>query len=607
MDAYWSFAKRMLRYRAMLVPAVLCALFGAAGLGAGLVAVLPIVENILGGEKGLPDIARDLNGRLPDFLDIPPGVIDALPTGAFAAIVWIVAGLSVIAVLGGIANFLHAWLSLSIVYRTITGIRREAFHRVVRLPLKVVVRDGTSDAISRIVNDTTALAGGLNALLSKAVAQIVKGIAAFAAALFLNWKIALAAMVVAPLLATIIRRIAKVIRRASRRALEKQADLYAAAAESLEGLRVVKVHTTERYESGRFHRINKEVMRQMLRARTARALSSPINEVLALLVVGGLMIVVARPIIDQRLEPAEFLMTLGSLAITAACLKPLTGIINEIQTSAAAADRVAELLGAEPEPGHGSRLPKLARHHESVEFGGVFFTYPNATSPAIDGVDLRIGHGETVAIVGPNGSGKTTLLALVPRLFDPDEGRVLIDGEDVRAFGVRSLRRQIGVVTQETVIFHASIRSNIAYGAERVTDERIEDAAKRARAHEFITDLPQGYDTVVGERGATLSGGQRQRLAIARAILRDPAILILDEATSMIDADSEAKIAEAITEFTRGRTCLIVAHRLSTVLGADRIVVMDRGRVVGEGSHEELLGSCETYRQIATRQLVPAT
>ncbi|MBK7403525.1 MAG: ATP-binding cassette domain-containing protein [Phycisphaerales bacterium] len=213
-------------------------------------------------------------------------------------------------------------------------------------------------------------------------------------------------------------------------------------------------------------------------------------------------------------------------------------------------------------------------------------------------------------MVGPNGCGKTTLLALVPRLFDPDAGgndspagRVMIDGCDIRDYSVRSLRRQIGVVTQETVIFHGTIGSNVSYGAEGSTPEGIRDAARKARAHEFIERLPAGYDTVVGEQGLTLSGGQRQRIAIARAILRDPAILILDEATSMIDGESEAKIGEAIAEFSQGRTCLIVAHRLSTVLGADRIIVMNEGRVVDQGKHDELLLKCDVYRHLFERRI----
>jgi ABC-type multidrug transport system fused ATPase/permease subunit len=288
------------------------------------------------------------------------------------------------------------------------------------------------------------------------------------------------------------------------------------------------------------------------------------------------------------------------------------------------------------EPGHDAKLPKLARHGTDVRFEGVRFKYPGAERWAIGeqgGVTFAVEFGKTVAFVGPNGCGKTTLLSLIPRLFDPDEGTVRVDGRDIREVSVRSLREQIGVVTQDTVLFTGTIAENIAYGASGVTDEKIRDAARRARAEEFILAKPGGYEFTIGEGGSGLSGGQKQRLAIARAILRDPAILILDEATSMIDAESEAKIAEAIAEFVskgeggggkaevaktngthagvrapsgggNGRTCLIVAHRLSTVIAADAIVVMDGGAIADVGTHAELLGRCGIYQSLVANQLV---
>ncbi|HHN77416.1 MAG TPA: ATP-binding cassette domain-containing protein, partial [Phycisphaerales bacterium] len=286
--------------------------------------------------------------------------------------------------------------------------------------------------------------------------------------------------------------------------------------------------------------------------------------------------------------------------------------INDIHQSAAAAERIVQMLHEPIEPGHDRRLPKLPRHTRSITLEHVTVTYPGAERPAIRDISIEIPHGQTLAIVGPNGSGKTTLLGLVPRLFDPDgvkthldepQGVVRIDGVDIRTVSVRSLRRQIGVVTQETVLFAGTIAQNIAYGAEGVSHEKIVDAAKKARAHEFI-EAKGGYDTVVGERGLTLSGGQRQRIAIARAILRDPSILILDEATSMIDAESEGQISEALAEFAAGRTTLVVAHRLSTVINADRIAVLDKGELVDVGVHGELLERCAVYRQIAERQLI---
>ncbi|MCH7960739.1 MAG: ABC transporter ATP-binding protein [Planctomycetes bacterium] len=627
--SFWSFAARMMRYRWLLLTAVLCALVSAGGLGAGFLGVKPVLEIVVGepllddagerllkadgtlAERDLAYFAHQFNSVAPAALVVPEEWLARLPTGEFTAVMWIMVGLAGLTLMGGAANFGHQYFALTVVHRTITNIRRESFHNVIRQPLKNVLADGTSDTVSRIVNDSNALMTGFTALVSKSLAQTSKGMAAFIAALIIDWRLPVAVVPMSIILYIIIRRLGKRIRRASRSALQSQSRLLGATNEALQGLRVVKVHTTERYEAGRFHRLNKQVMRQLLQARTARALSSPLVEVLSVLALGAVTIVATKLILTGFLEPANFAVSIAALFAAGASLKPLAGLYNDIQAAEPAARRLAELLERDPEPGHAAGMPKLPRHEKSIRFEQVTFTYPRAAIPAIKNIDLVIRHGETVAIVGPNGSGKTTLLALVPRLFDPDQptdgeahGRVLLDGRDIRDYSVRSLRRQIGVVTQETILFSGTIRSNIAYGAEGVTEEKIVRAATRARAHEFIEKMSGGYDTIVGEQGLTLSGGQRQRLAIARAVLRDPAILILDEATSMIDADSEAKIAEAIADFSDGRTCLIVAHRLSTVVNADRIIVMDQGEIVDEGTHEQLLDRCETYRLIARTQLV---
>lgn len=611
----------MLRYRWLVLAAMLFAALSAGGLGAGLLGIRPVLDTVLGETpKGLQDLAKDLNQHIPAYLPhIPEAVIQDLPARPFDAVLWIVIGLGVLTIFGAACNFLHAYLSLTVISRTIANIRREAFHGVIHLPLKTVVRAGPSDLISRIVFDTATLGSGFNALLSRALAQFTKGIAALAAAFWSDWKLASIAILVAPIVATIIRKLGKRIRRASRTALQYQAGLYQSASEVLQGLRVVKVHGSERAEAGRFHRINKDVVGQEFRLRTARALASPLVETVAIFVLGGLCLIAVHAILHGNLDRTKFFVVLGSLGLAAAQLKPLTGFLNDIQQASAAAARLNQLATLSPEPGHGGKLPKMPRHSQSLAFDAVGLTYPGADQPALRSVSLSLQHGQTVAFVGPNGCGKTTLLSLIPRLFEPDTGRVLVDGRDIRDFGIRSLRRQIGVVTQETVLFRGSIRHNIAYGAEGVTEERIRDAARRARAEEFILDKPGGYDFEVGEQGTGLSGGQRQRIAIARAILRDPAILILDEATSMIDAESEAKIAEAIAEFVaaplaegssnghaeahrvlqrRARTCLIVAHRLSTVVSADLIVVMDQGRILDQGTHEALLARCDLYRSL---------
>lgn len=603
-DPFWGFARELLRYRGLTTAALVFVVLSGVTLSAGLLGAVPVMEAILGSKQHLGDLAARFNDTLAKHapwagaLRIPDTVIAALPTDPFTSLAWIMGGLAVLTVFGAACNYLHAYYSLTVVNRAVTDIRRRAFHTVIRSPLLAILKTGTSDPISRIVNDTGQLANGLAVLTSKAVLQVVKGAGAMVIAFAMDWRVTTAALTVAPLLYTIIRKLGKRIKRAANAALQSQAGLFGAANESLQALRVVKVHTTERLEGGRFHRMNKEMLRELNRVRTARALASPLTEALSIFLLCGLVLVAGRAIIAGHLDPGKFILALSSLAVAGASLKPLTGIVNDLQATHPAAVRLQELLNRPPEPGHGMKLARLARHAESVAFDGVSLTYPGATREALRGVTLRVPHGKRYAFVGPNGCGKTSLLGLVPRLYDPTQGRMLIDGRDVREVSVRSLREQIGVVTQETVLFRGSVRYNISYGSS-ATQEQIVEAAKRARAHEFITRLPQGYDTVLSEGGAGLSGGQRQRLAIARAILRNPAILILDEATSMVDAESEAQITEALTDFAVGRTALIVAHRLSTVLSCDAIVVMRDGQIEDVGTHKELLQRCETYQNLA--------
>lgn len=622
-DPFWAFARAMWRYRSLVIATFVMTIVSGTSLAIGLVGTQGVLDAIFKQKHNLQDFAHKFNDKLQqatDFapftkrvfgpllstLSIPEGTVQKLPTDTFESLLWIMGVLFVLTLVGATATFLHQYIALTVVNRTITAVRQRAYRATLRAPLRTIIARGPSDAISRIVNDTTQLANGLNILLSKTILALAKGVGSFIAAFFVNWRVSVVALLVMPLLYTVIRKLGKRIKRASERAMVSQSALMGVTSEALQGLRVVKAHDAEPYETGRFHRINKDMIRELNRVRTARAIASPLTDTLALAMLSIMTLVVAKNVLAGGIDASSFVLALVCLAVAGASLKPLTGLANDIQQSSPAATRLRELISLEPEPGRKPGLPKLPRHNNSIEFRDIKVVYPGRDIPALLNVNIKIKHGERIAFVGPNGSGKTTALSLVNRMFDPDAGQLLIDGTDITTVSVRSLREQIGVVTQETVLFKGTIRSNVLYGAPtlRATDEAMIDACKRARAHDFIASLPQGYDTPVAEQGLSLSGGQRQRIAIARAILRDPSILILDEATSMVDAESEAKIAEAVQDFSKGRTSLIVAHRLSTVIHCDRIVVFSAGQVADIGKHDELLQRCEVYRLLAKHQLL---
>lgn len=603
MDTFWPFARQMLRYRVTILVAMVGAVVSALCFGVGIMSVPLILNAMLGAEgKTLPVLLGELNLKVNGV--IPQAWIDLLPTEAFPGVVLVLLAILALTSVGATAKFIHTYLAMSVAMRTVSNVRKAAFYRIVHMPMRTVVSEGTLDQISRVVRDTNQLRNGFVALMGKGIGETLKGVSALIAALILSWMLTLIALIATPVLVLTIRLFSQRIKGASKRALRQSSVLLSCITQTMFGLRVVKVHTAERFEVGRFNRVNRNLLDQELSMRQVKALASPVVDLITVTGIIFIAIVASWYILTFDVDATVAIGTLFALGAAGASLRPLTQIATDVHESAAAADRLTELLQIDVEESRDGDRQRLDEHRETISFVGVTLTYPNADQPALNGVDLTIDAGQTVAFVGPNGSGKTTLLSLVPRLFDPDGGAVMIDGVDIATVTLRSLRRQIGVVTQETVIFDDTIANNIAYGSSETEFASIEAAAKQAFAHEFIMQKPDGYDTLAGEQGAQLSGGQRQRIAIARAILRNPRILILDEATSMIDAESEALINDALSTFCHDRTSLVIAHRLSTVVNADRIVVLDRGQVVDVGTHRELLDRCGLYQQLCRTQLV---
>lgn len=609
MDAFWRFTRQMIRtHRIGIVVAMIFAFISAGGMGAGLVSLGPMFRIILNEGQSLADLARQFNEDAQRWFTIPQNVIDQLPTQPYRSVLMIIVGLAILTVFGAVANFLHQYLSQTITTKAIATVREQSFATVLHMPLSRVVQRGPSEFVARIIRDSAELQRGLIALLSKSVTQITKGLAAFIAALIFDWKLTIIAIVVLPILMIILRKLGKRIRRGTRGSLQAQEQLLRVATETFQGLRMVKANTAEEKSQKRFDEINRDVVHHELRIRAARALSSPMVETLAVFAIGILALIAVKNIIDHALPLDRFILTLGCLGVSGGSFRPLAGLVTEIQAAAAPAGRLEDILSEPAEATQDDSLPELPPHQQAVEFRNVTFTYPNGdtNTPAVRDITFTVLHGERIAIVGPNGSGKTTLLSFLPRLLLPNAGQVLVDGTDIMQVNLTSLRQQIGVVTQDTVLIRGSIAENIAFGMAETTRSQVEEAARQAHAYEFIETLPGGFDADLAEQGASLSGGQRQRLAIARAILRDPTILILDEATSQIDAESETHINAAIKEFCVGRTAFLIAHRLATVLSADRILVMDQGRIVDDGSHEELLKRCDLYQRLVEGQLVTA-
>ena len=480
-------------------------------------------------------------------------------------------------------------------------LRNAVYDHLMRLDLAFFGKVRMGQIVSRLTTEVEQVRTLVTAELSKLVSSLFEFAVALTAMLLISWKLTVAAFVVIPGAMVIWGPLVKVLRRRDRRVLHLGGEVNAHIQETLAGIRLVKSSSAEGRERERFHGLTHGYFRQFLRAELARAAAAPMTEMLAAAGTGVLLWYGARLVVGGELAGAEFVGFLGLSLKLYAPVKNVAKFPATAQPGLVAVERVFEFLDAPVEIDDRPGARHLPTFEEEIAFDGVSFAYREG-EPVLEDVTFRVPKGSVVAIVGPSGAGKSTVVDLVGRFFEVTGGRVTIDGVDVRDVRLTDLRALMGIVSQDTVLFHDTVRANIAYGAPGADDPRIEEAARAAHAHAFISEMPDGYDTVVGERGVELSGGQRQRIAIARALLKDPPILVFDEATSALDTESERLIQGAIERLLEGRTVFVIAHRLSTVQRADEILVMDRGRIVERGTHASLMENEGAYRRLYEMQ-----
>lgn len=501
--------------------------------------------------------------------------------------------------------YAQVYLTFSLAYRTVADLRRDLFARIQRWSLDRFAAWQSGDVISRTLQDTQLVQ---THLLTGAVDAAATGLmlAGIVVALFvLEWRLAVLVGAVIPVVFVVARLLGREIQQMAGRAQRHIAGLASAIREAFSGALVVRAFTQEEREIARFAAANQQATGANLRISKLVAVQVPVVSFLTALGLVAVLWVGGRMVTGGAMRPGELVAFLGYMALAVEPAVSLTRHYAEMRQAFGAFGRIRGLLEEGSSVAEAPDAVDVTRAGGRITYRGVSFRYPGAAwgeQWVLRGVDLEIAPGEHVAVVGASGAGKTTLVHLLPRFYDPTEGSVSLDGIDVRRLRLRALRRQIGIVPQETVLFRGTVRENIAYARPEASAAEVEAAARAANAHDFIAALPQGYDTLIGEDGASLSGGQRQRLAIARAILLDPPILILDEATSALDSESEALFQEALERAMRGRTTITIAHRLSTVRKADRIIVLDDGRIVEEGTHEELLRRNRLYARLARLQ-----
>jgi len=592
MKDYLKLLKFVRPYYGLFAIAIVCMGFSAVFDGVSLAMMVPLADKVLTNKKII------IPAKLPDFL---ASFVDKINNTAPETLLgYMVISVLALFFLKGVFGFFQSYFMSDIGQRVVRDIKAKLYAKIQSLSLNYFTHKRGGELMSRITNDVklveNAVSYGSTDLIYQSLQVVIFAVVIF----FIYFKMALVSLVFLPLISLPIIKVGKVLRKLSKHSQEKIADTNSLLYETIMGARIVKAFNMEEYEINKFNRVNTDYYKLSIKSIKRTLLLNTSTEFLGC--VAGVLVFFwgGREVIAGKLSFGVFGLFLGSLLSLIRPFKKLSQVNALNQQAMAASERIHEVLETEPSVKEPLVPKEITGFKQSIRFNDVWFSYADAQ--VLKGVNLEVGYGQMLAIVGPSGTGKSTLVDLIPRFYDPQKGGVFIDGIDVRDFSLKSLRNQVGIVNQETILFNDTIRANIAYGKPDASDKEVEEAAKKAHAHDFISKCPQGYDTIIGDRGVKISGGERQRIAIARALLKNAPILILDEATSQLDSTSERIVQEALDSLVCGRTVFVIAHRLSTVRNANRIIVLDKGVIVEQGTHSQLLEQRGLYKRLYNAQ-----
>jgi len=529
-------------------------------------------------------------------------VDDILITKNIVYLYFLTIGVVVLFVFKGIFAFCNNYLMSSIGAKVVRSIRQEVYGKVISLPLSFHSHTSSGVVVSKMLNDVGILQGTVGFTIKDFIVEIATVIVLAGVAVYRKWDLALLSFIVVPLMIYSIARLGKRMKKTGMLTRELIARITTIFNETVQGVKIIKAFTMEGAMMRRSEKAQADYYRNSMREIRINEGSSLIGEVLAGAGIAMIMFYGFNLVVSGQMTAGDFVSFIVAVGLMYTPLKRLSRVHNNFQSGRNVLDRIGEIMATESEKMIGNELDVKG----DIVFDNVSFIYPTASGNALQNVNLSVQHGNIVALVGYSGAGKSTLVDLVAGFWYPTEGTIYIDGRDIRTLSLHSLRSHIGTVTQDIMLFDDTVKENIRFGRPDATDEEVIEAAKAAFAHDFIVDMPHGYDTMIGERGVRISGGQKQRVTIARAIIRNPSILILDEATSSLDTESEHQVQKALEQLMKNRTTIVIAHRLSTIQNASRIIVMSGGRVIQEGTHDDLLTQGGLYQELYNMQFMSA-